>query len=77
MCEKLAKLKREAFSALLEAKRIRRSKDLTFKEDFELSREGHRRLDEVLKHLLVGHDGRPCPSGETPIVSVSGAWRDG
>lgn len=74
MCEELNSFKRDAVSALLEAKRIRRSKDLTFKEDAELSREGRRRIDDVLKHLLVGHEGKQCPAGKTPIVSVSDPW---
>jgi hypothetical protein len=70
MCEELNRFKRDAISALLEAKKIRRSKDLTFKEDAELSREGRKRIDEVLKHLLVGHDGSPCPAGDRPVVSA-------
>ena len=70
MCEELNRVKCHARSALLEARRIRRSKDLSFKEDAELSREGHRRVEDVIKHLLVGHDGMPCPAGNRPIVSV-------
>lgn len=70
-CEALSRIKCEAASALLEARRIRRSKDLSFKEDAELSREEHRRIDELLKHLLVGHDGSPCPAGDRPVVSAT------
>ena len=76
MCEELCRMKREAARALCEAKRIRRTKDLTFKEDAELCRDGHQRIEEVLKHLLVGHDGEPCPAGKRPIVSVLDAWGD-
>jgi hypothetical protein len=71
MCEELSRIKREAASALIEAKRIRRSKDLSFKEDAELCRVGQKRIDEVLKHLLVGHDGSPCPAGDRPVVSAT------
>ena len=71
MCKELSKLKAEAFAAFAEAKRVRRSKDISFQEDAELSREGHRRIDALLKHLLVGHDGKPCPAGDRPIVSVA------
>ncbi len=63
MCEELNRLKREAALAHLTAKEIRESRDLTFREDAELSREQHRKLDAVLKHQLVGHDGEPCPDG--------------
>jgi hypothetical protein len=63
MCEELNRLKREAALAQLEGKKIRKSRDLTFREDAELTREQHRKLDAVLKHQLVGHDGKPCPDG--------------
>jgi hypothetical protein len=29
----------------------------------------HASVNAVVKHLLVGHEGKPCPSGERPIVS--------
>ena len=70
MCEELKRFRDDARSALLEAKRIRRSKDLSFKEDVELTREGLRRIEDVIQHLLVGHEGKPCPAGERPIVSM-------
>ena len=67
-CEELDQFRREAAAALLEAKKIRRAKDLTVYEDAELSRESHRRIDALIRHLLTGHGGSPCPAGERPIV---------
>jgi hypothetical protein len=58
-------------TAVLEARRIRWSKDLSFYQDSELSRDEHQKIDALLKHLLVGHDGKPCPSGERPIVTTA------
>jgi hypothetical protein len=69
MCEKLSKLKADAVAAFAEAKRVRRQRDLSFQEDAELSRDGYKRVDALVKHLLVGHDGKPCPAGDRPIVS--------
>ena len=76
MCEELERIRGDAASALLEAKRIRRARDLSFKEDAELSREGQRKVDDVIMHLLVGHGGKPCPGGTRPIVNVSQGKRD-
>jgi hypothetical protein len=67
-CAELERFKREAAAALLEAKKTRRTRDLTIYEDAELSRESHRRIDALIKHLLAGHDGGPCPAGDRPIV---------
>ena len=64
MCEELARLKADAAAAFAEGKRVRRERDVSFREDAELSREAHRRADAMLKHLLVGHDGKPCPAGD-------------
>ena len=61
----------ESTSAFLEAKRIRLSRDVSIREDFEMSREGHRRIYALIRHLLVGHDGNACPAGDRPIVSPS------
>ena len=69
MCEKLSKLKADAVAAFAEAKQVRRQRDLCFHEDAELSREGYKRVDALVKHLLAGHDGEPCPDGDRPIVS--------
>jgi hypothetical protein len=71
MCEELSKLKTDAIAAFAEAKRVRRYKDLSFHEDAELSCEGYRRIDALIKHLLAGHGGEPCPDGDRPIVTMT------
>jgi hypothetical protein len=58
-------------AVILEAKRIRRDRDVSFYEDVELSREAHKKTDALLLHLLAGHDGKPCPSGDRPIVGTA------
>jgi hypothetical protein len=70
VCEEHNRLRHEAVTAVLEARRIRWSKDLSFYQDSELSRDEHKKIDALLKHLLVGHDGKPCPSGDRPIVTT-------
>jgi hypothetical protein len=69
-CEELDRVKHEAASAFLEAKQIRLSRDVSIFEDAELSREWHRRIYVIIRHLLVGHDGKACPAGDRPIVST-------
>lgn len=69
-CQELERHRREVQSAYREASRIRLSEDISLHEDFELSSSGHRRIYALIKHLLVGHDGGPCPAGERPIVSA-------
>jgi len=69
-CLELDRFRDEAVFALREAQRIRRSRDLSFQEDAELSRESYRRVSVLLKHLLTGHDEKPCPSGDRPIISL-------
>lgn len=71
VCEELEGFKHEATSALLKAKRIRMSRDVSIHEDVELSREGQRRIYAIIRHLLVGHDGNACPAGNQPIVRAS------
>jgi hypothetical protein len=71
LCEELNKLNADAVAAFAEAKRIRRQRDVSFHEDAELSRDGHRRIDALVKHLLAGHDGEPCPDGDRTIVRVT------
>ena len=71
MCEELNKLNADAIVAFTKAKRIRRKRDLSFYEDAELSREGYKRIDAVVTHLLVWHDGEACPDGDRPIVSIT------
>jgi hypothetical protein len=36
-----------------------------------LSSQGHSRIDALIRHLLAGHDGEPCPDGDRPIVSIA------
>ena len=71
MCEEHDRLRADAIAALAEAKQVRRERDISFEEDAELSREAYRRTDALLTHLLVGHDGQPCPAGGRPIVSIT------
>ena len=69
MCAELDALKREAAHVFREVKKIRRSRDVSFYEDAELNHEKHKTINALLKHLLVGHEGKPCPAGDRPIVS--------
>lgn len=69
-CEELDRLRRDVVTALLEAKTIRLSRDVSIREDARLTDEAYRRVDAVIKHLLVGHAGKPCPAGERPIVAL-------
>jgi len=73
MCEELMTLKREAVQVFREVKKIRRSRDVSFYEDGKLNREKQKSLNALLKHLLVGHEGKPCPGGDRPIVSLTKA----
>jgi hypothetical protein len=75
MCTELDALKREAVQVFREVRKIRRSKDLSFHEDAELNDEKYKSVNAVLKHLLVGHEGKPCPAGDRPIVSVTQSRR--
>ena len=72
MCVELNALKREAVHVFREVKKIRRSKDVSFYEDAELNGERHKSINAVIKHLLVGHEGKPCPAGDRPIVRPAG-----
>ena len=71
MCAELDALKREAARVFREVKKIRRSRDVSFDEDAELNHEKHKSINALLKHLLVGHEGKPCPAGDRPIVSLA------
>jgi hypothetical protein len=71
MCAELKALKREAVHVFRDVKQIRWSRDVSFYEDAELNREKHQSINAVLKHLLVGHEGKPCPAGNRPIVSLA------
>jgi hypothetical protein len=70
-CKEFDLLKRAAASAILEAKSIRLSRDVSIYEDAELCREGHRRIYALINHLLVGHDGSACPASDRPIVTAA------
>jgi hypothetical protein len=75
MCTELDALKREAVQVFREVRNIRRSKDVSFYEDAYLNDEKYKSVNAVLKHLLVGHEGNPCPAGDRPIVSVTPSRR--
>jgi hypothetical protein len=68
MCTELDALKREARRVLREVRSIRRSRDLSFYEDAELNSQKFKCINAVLRHLLIGHEGKPCPAGDRPIV---------
>jgi hypothetical protein len=70
VCAEHERLRMEAVAGILEAKKIRREKDVSFHEDAELSRDAREKIDALLLHLLAGHDGKPCPSGDRPIVGA-------
>lgn len=67
-CQELERHRRDVESAYREATRIRMSEDISIHEDFELSSGAHKRIYALIKHLLIGHDGAPCPAGDRPIV---------
>jgi hypothetical protein len=71
MCEELMTLELEAVHVFREVKKIRRSRDVSFCEDTELNREKRNSINAIIKHLLVGHEGKPCPGGDRPIVSLA------
>jgi hypothetical protein len=69
MCEDLKALRRNAARVLREVKKIRRARDVSFFEDAALNQAKHNSLHLVLKHLMIGHNGQPCPAGPRPIVN--------
>lgn len=70
LCTELDELRRGAVSVFREVRAIRRSRDLSFDEDAELNWRKRASIYSILRHLLVGHGGRPCPGGSRPIVSA-------
>lgn len=64
-CDELQRLRNEAKSALLQAKRVDRFGHLN---DAGRQEEARRKVDAMIEHLLVGHNGKPCPAGDRPIV---------
>ena len=73
MCAELDSLKRDAVHVSREVRKIRRSRDVSFFEDAELNNKKHQSLNAILKHLLAGHAGQPCPAGDRPIVRIEKA----
>jgi len=71
MCVELDNLKHEAVQVSREVRKIRRSRDVSFIEDAELNVEKFKSINLVIRHLLVGHGGKPCPAGDRPIVRQS------
>ena len=72
-CELHDRLKLEAVEAILAAKKVRWSKDISLYEDSEMCTDQRRKIDAFISHLLAGHDGKPCPRGERPIVASRAA----
>jgi hypothetical protein len=72
-CEELQRLRNEAKSALLQAKRVNRFGHLN---DAGLQEEAYRKVDAMIQHLLVGHYGGPCPAGDRPIVKPQETERE-
>lgn len=64
-CEELDQLRREAMLAGLRASQIDRLSRLG---GSELRKETDRRIYALIRHLLAGHNGKPCPAGDRPIV---------
>jgi hypothetical protein len=64
-------------SVFREVRAIRRSRDLSFEEDVDLHWRKRAGIHSVLKHLLIGHGGQPCPGGTRPIVGALGGDSNG
>lgn len=69
-CEELEELRLDALCVFREVKRIRRSRDLNFFEDADLNCQKQDSVTALIKHLLAGHRGHPCPAGSRPIVAA-------
>jgi hypothetical protein len=67
-CDLLDQLQRDAVEAILRAKQMRRSKDVSLHEDKDLCRDQRQKIDAFIAHLLTGHEGEPCPCGDRPII---------
>jgi hypothetical protein len=68
-CPELERLRESAAATFLEARQIRRTRDVSVFEDTQMFRDGRRTIYALIRHLLVGHDGCACPAGERPIVT--------
>jgi hypothetical protein len=71
MCAELDALKRKAAHVFHEVREIRMSRDVSFYEDAELNGEKYKSINVLIRHLLVGHEGKPCPAGDRPIAGQS------
>jgi hypothetical protein len=40
-------------------------------EDADMYREQCRKIYALIRHLLVGHQGKACPAGDRPIVRAA------
>jgi hypothetical protein len=69
-CEELKQLRRDAKAAGLRARRTGRFSQFGAAER---QKEAQRTIDALIRHLLVGHNGKPCPTGDRPIVKPRGA----
>ncbi len=72
-CAQLEKLNQQALYVISEVRKIRRSRDLNFFEDADLNAQKHDSITALIKHLLAGHAGHPCPAGARPIVGKKAA----
>jgi hypothetical protein len=65
-CEELERLRGDAKLAGLRASQSGRYGQFGA---VELKREVQRKIDVLIQHLLAGHNGKPCPAGDRPIVT--------
>jgi hypothetical protein len=70
VCAELDALKCKAAHVFHEVREIRMSRDVSFYEDAELNAEKYKRINVLIRHLLVGYEGT-CPAGDRPIVGQS------
>ena len=72
LCEELNKLNADAVAAFAEAKRIRRQRDVSFHEDAELSRDGHRRIDALVmsSNIRSGFSSMAFCTASSPFLAT-------
>jgi hypothetical protein len=66
-CEELERLRGDAKLAGLRASQSGRYGQFGAPE---LKKEAQRKIDALIQHLLAGHNGKPCPAGDRPIVKT-------
>lgn len=66
-CEELQELHLQATLAVVEAHRSGRFAELR-RDKARIQEEQDRKIYALIKHLLVGHAGQPCPAGDRPII---------